>query len=543
MITLRLNTLIAHLSACTLAITLSGCGSTDIKSEKTTATEGANNKEDLYIVDCKLPGQLMRLGNMQYLAPRRATKTTAVDCRIRGGEYVDYDRADYRSALGVWLPQAQEGDAEAQNYVGEIYEKGIGGTPDYVQAAAWYQKSADQGNSRAQLNLGYFYEKGLGVAANPTMALNYYRQASGISGDNLVLSSDAKAELDKTQKRLTKALAQANLQTSLLQTQLSTLKAEYANQPDADQVAALEELQNKTLGEKKALEAELDSLRLVYRGFETTEAAPVSAQLNTSDTRSLKNINFGRYYALIIGNQDYLFLDDLRSPIIDAKRLQGVLENKYGFTTLLLQDASEKAILNTINNFYDQITEDDNLLIFYAGHGEKSSAGVSQKERGYWLPIDAKDQNISSWINNAVISDHLDRIKARSILVLADSCYAGGLGAEQSALLFGVGSGSLNEQVIKSGLNKRARVVISSGGDKPVLDGTTEHHSIFTRALISALENNQGLLKDSDLFSRLAINIGDTSAQLKMPQKPEMRPIREAGHEGGTFYFLPNKTL
>ncbi|MDZ7924351.1 MAG: caspase family protein [Marinagarivorans sp.] len=543
MLTLRLNTLITSLSACTLAIGLSACGGANIKNEKTTATEGATNKEDLYIVDCKLPGQLMRLGNMQYLAPRRATKTTAVDCRIRGGEYVEYDRADYRSALGVWLPPAQEGNAEAQNYVGEIYEKGIGGNPDYTQAAAWYKKAAEQGYSRAQLNLGYFYEKGLGVDANPTLALNYYRQASGISGDNLVLSSDAKAELDETQNRLTKALAQANLQTSLLQKQMVMLKAEQANQPDAEQLAALAELQNKTVTEKKALEAELDSLRLVYRGFEKTETAPTVSQLNAADDRTLKDINFGRYYALIIGNQDYLFLDDLRSPIIDAKRLQGVLESQYGFTTLLLQDASEKAILNTINNFYDQITEHDNLLIFYAGHGEKSSVGLSQKERGYWLPIDAKDQNISSWINNAVISDHLDRIKARSILVLADSCYAGGLGAEQSALLFGVGSGTLNEQAIKSGLNKRARVVISSGGDKPVLDGTANNHSIFTRALINALENNKGLLKDSDLFSRLAINVGDTSEQLKLPQKPEMRPIREAGHEGGTFYFLPTKTL
>ena len=530
------------LMASSLTLALTACGSGNVKDINTTATEGFKNKEDLYVVDCKLPGQMMRLGNMQYLAPRRATRTTAVDCRIRGGEYVEYDRADYRSALGVWLPPAQEGDAEAQNYVGEIYEKGIGGSPDYQQAAQWYKKAAEQGNSRAQLNLGYFYEKGLGVETNMPLALNYYRQASGISDDNLVLSSQAKAELDKTKTALNKALKQSNIQSQLLATQIKQLEADRENLPDPEQMEALQELHKNTLAEKTQLESELDSLKLVYRGFEKTDQKAATTTLSAAENRKVKNMNFGRYYALIIGNQDYLYLDDLRSPIRDAERLQGVLENKYGFTTLLLQDASEKAILNTINNFYSQITEEDNLLIFYAGHGETAMASTSQKQRGYWLPVDAQDKNISSWINNAVISDHLDRIKARSILVLADSCYAGGLGAEQSSLLFGLGGSNFNEAVIKSGLSKRARVVISSGGNKPVLDGTAQHNSIFTKALVEALESNDTLLKDSDLFSHLAINIGDVSAKLKMPQTPEMRPIREAGHEGGTFYFLPQQS-
>ncbi len=52
-------------------------------------------------------------------------KTTASDCRIRGGEYVEFDRADMKTALKVWLEAAQAGDPEAQNNVGEIYERGL----------------------------------------------------------------------------------------------------------------------------------------------------------------------------------------------------------------------------------------------------------------------------------------------------------------------------------------------------------------------------------------------------------------------------------
>ena len=68
-----------------------------------------------------------------------------------------YDRADYRSALRVWEEQATQGDARAQTYVGEIYEKGLGVPPDYALAAVWYRKAADQGDARAQVNLGHLY--------------------------------------------------------------------------------------------------------------------------------------------------------------------------------------------------------------------------------------------------------------------------------------------------------------------------------------------------------------------------------------------------
>ena len=46
---------------------------------------------------------------MNYLAPRRAIKTTALDCEIRGGEYIAFDRADYRTSLNVWMEKAQTG--------------------------------------------------------------------------------------------------------------------------------------------------------------------------------------------------------------------------------------------------------------------------------------------------------------------------------------------------------------------------------------------------------------------------------------------------
>jgi uncharacterized caspase-like protein len=535
---------------------LAGCNATtSTKNDATNnAKEGFESLEDLYIVDCLLPGQVRRLGSMQYLSPRRALRTTTADCRIRGGEYVEYDRADYRSALKVWLPQAEKGDAESQNYVGEIFEKGLGQEPDYLSAVSWYTKAADQGYSRAQINLGYMYEKGLGVDKDVTVALNWYRKASGIGDDELMLSSDAQKELAATREKLNSQLASAKVQTDFLQKQIAGLKTEVEKQTllaqqtqnGADpkelefarqEVAALTELYEKALSERQALEAQAGDMEIAYRKFSNDDFLAPQV-LERVETRVAKDINFGRYFALIIGNQDYVFLDDLRSPIQDGKRLQQILEQKYGFSTLFVPNASEKSILNTINDFYEQIGENDNLLIYYAGHGNISRSDQSRTERGYWLPVDAGKDNISNWINNSVISDHLDRLRARSVLVISDSCYAGYLGSEKSPFLFGV-SGAQSEKAIQAGLSRRARVVISSGGVKPVLDGSNSTHSIFASALIDALEQNQETLRDSSLFSQLSVNVRKRSESVELAQTPEMKPVREAGHEGGTFYFVP----
>jgi hypothetical protein len=153
------------IALCTVLL-LYSCAATDDAAVSEAARQ-AGDSNDLLVVDCLLPGQLRKLGQQfNYLTQRRAIKTTAVDCEIRGGEYVAYDRSNYATSLKTWLPLAQEGDPAAQTYVGEIYEKGLGVLSDYPTALQWYRKAAAQNYSRAQINIGYLYESGLGVERN-----------------------------------------------------------------------------------------------------------------------------------------------------------------------------------------------------------------------------------------------------------------------------------------------------------------------------------------------------------------------------------------
>jgi predicted nucleic acid-binding Zn-ribbon protein len=188
----------------------------------------------LLVVDCLLPGQVRKLGGqMTYLSPRRPIKTTAVDCEIRGGEYVAYDRANYATSLAVWMPQAEAGDPQAQVYVGEIFEKGLGRPADFGEAAKWYEKAAAQNFARGQMNLAYFYEQGLGVEKDPLKALNLYRLASGITDDSLTYVSEVtqvRSEMQGTIDDLTAQLEKQNAEVGRLKADLESSQSRLSSQ-------------------------------------------------------------------------------------------------------------------------------------------------------------------------------------------------------------------------------------------------------------------------------------------------------------------------
>src|SRR5215216_3017694 len=77
-----------------------------VSADASAAQKPKLQRADLEVVDCLLPGQVRALGSRTYLTQRRPVKTTASDCRIRGGEYVDFDRANMKTSLNVWMEAA-----------------------------------------------------------------------------------------------------------------------------------------------------------------------------------------------------------------------------------------------------------------------------------------------------------------------------------------------------------------------------------------------------------------------------------------------------
>ncbi len=92
-------------------------------------------------------------------------------------------------------------------------------------------------------------------------------------------------------------------------------------------------------------------------------------------------MNFGRYYAIVIGNQNYQSIESLETPRADAARAARILADRYGFTVSILDDANDVTMLKAINDLNTVLKPDDNLLIYYAGHGARLQSGSGKRRR------------------------------------------------------------------------------------------------------------------------------------------------------------------
>ena len=130
-------------------------------------------------------------------------------------------------------------------------------------------------------------------------------------------------------------------------------------------------------------------------------------------------VSFGNYHALIIGNNSYQHLPLLKTAINDAQVVAQILQQDYGYNVQVLLDASRANILLALEKYRSLLTKDDNLLIYYAGHGWLDQKG----DEGYWLPVDASENNTIYWISTSAITTYLKAIEAKHIMIVADSCY------------------------------------------------------------------------------------------------------------------------
>lgn len=232
-------------------------------------------------------------------------------------------------------------------------------------------------------------------------------------------------------------------------------------------------------------------------------------------------VDLGRYHALVIGANDYKSLPKLRSAVADAEAVASVLKELYGFEVETLIDPTRRQIVVALDKMRQRLDVDDNLLIYYAGHGILDHAAG----RGFWLPVDASDETMVDWVSTATITDALRAAVAKHIMLVVDSCYSG-------ALTRGVKIEGQKQVVLEALSKKRTRVVLTSGGLEPVSDTGGGNHSVFAKALLDALRENSGVLLGSELFSRIRRPI-----MLNAEQTPEYGDIRYAGHEGGDFIF------
>ncbi|TAH27157.1 MAG: caspase family protein [Cytophagales bacterium] len=255
----------------------------------------------------------------------------------------------------------------------------------------------------------------------------------------------------------------------------------------------------------------------------TTNSKPVDDQKEyiTSKMKDIKN------YALVIANQDYMdnSINDLDHPINDAKKIIKILSEKYTFdqpNINFLQNPDRAEIIRSFDKLAQKITPNDNLLIFYAGHG----IWDNQLKKGYWLPKNARQNDRSDWFSNSDLRDYIGGINSKHTLLIADACFSGSIFKTREAFTH-----STEANVALELFKTPSRQAMTSGAMKSVPD-----KSVFIEYLCKRLsENQETFLGTEQLFGSFKIAVMNNSANGQIPQ---FGVIKESGDEGGDFVFI-----
>jgi TPR repeat protein len=117
-----------------------------------------------------------------------------------------YERRDYATALNEWTPLADQGHADAQRNLGEMYRQGNGVRQNYKTAAWWFRLAAEQGNTAAQVKLGDMYSSGNGVPLDNMYAYMWWNIAASsfdrvaIKSRDRVAGKLSKVQLERAQE-------------------------------------------------------------------------------------------------------------------------------------------------------------------------------------------------------------------------------------------------------------------------------------------------------------------------------------------------------
>ena len=247
----------------------------------------------------------------------------------------------------------------------------------------------------------------------------------------------------------------------------------------------------------------------------------------------------GRSIIVAIGINKYQHHAPLDNPINDAQAVLEVFkqcgfQELPGVPSLLANDATRTAIAALPEQLATELTPDDSLVLFFAGHGEKkekeapspTQPGKTYTHRtGYLIPVDSPGDKPGEWIKLDAFLDEINALPARHIFVILDACKSGIALSDK----FKVKGGEQPTAVAALRARPSRRVLTSALHDEKAAEGGKgAGHSVFAEALIAAIRDRQadkdgdGFIKTVDLYSWVHDQVSDRALKLfKLKQTPD----------------------
>jgi len=227
-------------------------------------------------------------------------------------------------------------------------------------------------------------------------------------------------------------------------------------------------------------------------------------------------------YLFIVGINRYQYWPQLFNAVRDAEDVLNTLVSMYDFSfsnvkMLLDEQASLNNIYVELTKYVEQIGPQDNLVVYYSGHGHYDQL----LNEGYWVPFDAKVDAPGEYLSNSNLLKVINSINSQHTFMVVDACFSGSL--------FAPSTRGYTDNVEKY----KSRWGLASGRLETVSDGAYGENSPFANKFIEFLKTNEKEeFPVSELVQIVKVKVADESNQT-----PIGNPLKSVGDEGGEFIF------
>ncbi len=235
-----------------------------------------------------------------------------------------------------------------------------------------------------------------------------------------------------------------------------------------------------------------------------------------------------RFHAVLIACSNYNDpkLKKLPNTIIEAREYKKILMSEYGFEEQDIDTLYDKGYMEIVAALYQKLkslNKNDNLVLFFAGHGTYKESG--NDVIGYWIPLNATAPEID-YISNQKLDEIVAGCAAKHILLISDACYSAAMRSEDDK--------KDNDDLYLPKYKQyqyKSRQILTSGGLEKVPE-----KSIFIEMVMKTLEQKESkYLSAKELYNYIF-----TGVKNQTNNQPELNLFGKDGNEGGQFYFIRN---
>jgi len=270
-----------------------------------------------------------------------------------------------------------------------------------------------------------------------------------------------------------------------------------------------------------------------------------------------------RKLAILIGIDQYQGdIPKLQSAVRDVRAVAQVLRELHGYETRCIEDsqATLQSLRQLLSELATQVARDDQLLLYFAGHGVADSVGEASERpsvpRGFLIPADARRESVDSFLPMEELRAAIDKLACIHILLCLDCCFAGAFRWSMSRDLRVVRRTLYHERFERYLRDPARQVLVSAAADERALDlvegkgfgtrGAGGQNSPFAAALCAALRGEadlrigggpgDGVIVASELHLVVEASLRRLEERSGHPQQ---RPLLWAlpGYDKGEFIF------